>query len=89
MSEIFKANLQFYVNAGIAAFGVLIAARQPANNWDWVQLIAGLGVAVLGVARGTLADSFKMAQTMDQKIEAKALRMIETGQILNPNDGGR
>lgn len=53
MNQNTKAVINLLVNSIIAAAGVIVAAAQPANEWQWVQLIAGLAMSVGGVIRGT------------------------------------
>lgn len=53
MSTNAKAILNLIVNAVAGVGGVLIAAAQPANRWQWVQLVSGIAVALAGVLRAT------------------------------------
>lgn len=53
MSPNTKAVINLVVNLVLGLGGVIVAAAQPANGWQWVQFVAGLAMAIAGVIRGT------------------------------------
>lgn len=87
MNENTKAIMNVVVNCLIALCGVVLAAAQPQNQWAWVQFVAGLGLAILGVMRGALNDSPKTAKMIDARADVLATKQAEK-QVQNFIDTG-